>query len=210
VNRGQVIQLCEHAASFADDLLAVAQEREITTPEREAFFLSQLAHESAGFTRLVENLNYSRDSLLRVFKKYFPDEASAERYARKPEAIANKVYGSRLGNDDEASGDGWRYRGRGLIQLTGRNNYYDCSLALFGDATLVMTPERLELPRFACESAGWFWQKHGLNEYADHGDFAGLTKRINGGLHGYDDHDRSDLDSRMDWLLRARAILNGG
>lgn len=202
MNREQIIQLCEHAASFADDLLAVAREREITTPDREAFFLAQVAHESAGFTRLVENLNYSREALQRVFKKYFPDEATAALYARQPEKIANKVYGGRLGNDDEASGDGWKYRGRGLIQLTGRDNYLECSLALFGDGTLVMSPDRLELPRFACESAGWFWQKHGLNEYADRDDFAGCTRRINGGLNG--------LEDRHAWLVKARAILNGG
>jgi putative chitinase len=161
---------------------------EINTPQRMAAFIAQCAHESAGFTALVENLNYRWQSLRKVFPKYFPDDAIAQDYASRPnkqEAIANRIYASRMGNGDEASGDGYRYRGRGLIQLTGRSNY------TWFAASLEITPEEASeyLTTFegAAQSACWFWESNKLNQWADKGDILTLTKRINGGTIGLDD-----------------------
>jgi putative chitinase len=161
---------------------------EINTPQRMSSFIAQCAHESAGFTALVENLNYRWQSLRKVFPKYFPDDAIAQDYASRPnkqEAIANRIYASRMGNGDEASGDGYRYRGRGLIQLTGRSNY------TWFAASLEITPEEASeyLTTFegAAQSACWFWESNKLNQWADKGDILTLTKRINGGTIGLDD-----------------------
>jgi putative chitinase len=161
---------------------------EINTPHRMAAFIAQCAHESAGFTALVENLNYRWQSLRKVFPKYFPDDAIAQDYANrsnKQEAIANRIYASRMGNGDEASGDGYRFRGRGLIQLTGRHNY------TWFAASLEITPEEASeyLTTFegAAQSACWFWESNKLNQWADKGDILTLTKRINGGTIGLDD-----------------------
>lgn len=152
---------------------------------RQASFLAQTAHESASFTAVKENLNYSAKALRAVFKKYFPTDELAEQYARQPEKIANRVYANRMGNGDEASGDGWRFRGRGLIQLTGKNNYTSCSADIHVD--LIANPEWLESPQGAVSSALWYWNKNNLNSYADVEDIRGMTKRINGGYHGLDD-----------------------
>jgi putative chitinase len=161
---------------------------EINTPQRMAAFIAQCAHESAGFTALVENLNYRWQSLRKVFPKYFPDDAIAQDYTSRPnkqEAIANRIYASRMGNGDEASGDGYRYRGRGLIQLTGRSNY------TWFAASLEITPEEASeyLTTFegAAQSACWFWESNKLNQWADKSDILTLTKRINGGTIGLDD-----------------------
>ena len=161
---------------------------EINTPHRMAAFIAQCAHESAGFTALVQNLNYRWQSLRKVFTKYFPDDAIAQDYASRPnkqEAIANRIYASRMGNGDEASGDGYRFRGRGLIQLTGRHNY------TWFAASLEITPEEASeyLTTFegAAQSACWFWESNKLNQWADKGDILTLTKRINGGTIGLDD-----------------------
>jgi len=163
-------------------------EYEINTPKRMAAFIAQCSHESAGFTALVENLNYRWQSLRKVFPKYFPNDAIAQEYASKPnkqEAIANRIYASRMGNGDEASGDGFRYRGRGLIQLTGKHNY------TWFAASLEITPEEATeyLMTFegAAQSACWFWETNKLNQWADAGDIVTLTKRINGGTIGLDD-----------------------
>jgi len=163
-------------------------EYEINTPKRMAAFIAQCSHESAGFTALVENLNYRWQSLRKVFPKYFPNDAIAQEYASKPnkqEAIANRIYASRMGNCDEASGDGFRYRGRGLIQLTGKHNY------TWFAASLEITPEEATeyLMTFegAAQSACWFWETNKLNQWADAGDIVTLTKRINGGTIGLDD-----------------------
>lgn len=187
MTRDQILKFSVAAAPFADALAALANRCDLDTPARQAMFLAQVAHESGGFTRLVENLNYSRDALRRTFGKYFPDERTAAIFAHRPEKIANRVYAGRLGNGDEASGDGWRFRGRGLIQVTGRNNYHDCSFWMFGDSRLLLNPELLEQPRFACESAGWYWSANNLNRFADRNDLAGLTRAINGGLTGHAD-----------------------
>ena len=161
---------------------------EINTPQRVAAFIAQCAHESGGFMVLQENLNYKWQSLRKVFPKYFPTDDIAQQYASKPnkqEAIANRVYASRMGNGPEESGDGWRYRGRGLIQLTGRDNY-----AWFA-ASLQISPEEATeyLGTFegAAQSACWFWETNKLNQWADKGDIVTLTKRINGGTIGLQD-----------------------
>jgi putative chitinase len=159
----------------------------IDTPERIASFLAQCGHESAGFTVLQENLNYSADGLNKIFKKYFPTPESAQPYARKPEMIANRVYGGRMGNGDEASGEGYKFRGRGPIQLTGKDNYAACSDFLFQDDTLLQNPDMLLDPEYALHSACWFWWKNDLNNYADSADLVTMTKRINGGTIGLED-----------------------
>lgn len=158
---------------------------DISTPERQACFLGQCAHESGGFTALKENLNYSAEGLTKVWPKRFPSLDAAQPYHRNPEKIANKVYADRMGNGNEASGDGFKYRGRGLIQLTGKDNYRACGEALGVD--LVEEPDLVSTPQYAALSAGWFWDKNKLNQFADANDMTGLTKRINGGTHGLDD-----------------------
>ena len=158
---------------------------DISTPERQACFLGQCAHESGGFTALKENLNYSAEGLTKVWPKRFPSLDVAQSYHRNPEKIANKVYADRMGNGNEASGDGFKYRGRGLIQLTGKDNYRACGEALGVD--LVEEPDLVSTPQYAALSAGWFWDKNKLNQFADANDMTGLTKRINGGTHGLDD-----------------------
>lgn len=160
---------------------------EILTKERASMFLAQVAHESDSFRRTVENLNYSALGLRRTFGRYFPTDETAQEFARQPEKIANRVYANRLGNGDESSGDGWKYRGRGLIQLTGKDNVRAFSLAYFGDERLVEDPSPLEEPYLAANSAGWFWKSKGLNELADALQFEEVTKRINGGLNGLAD-----------------------
>ena len=159
----------------------------IVTPARVAGFISQCQHESADFTALVENLNYSDKGLVGTFKKYFPDLATATPYARKPEKIANRVYANRMGNGNEASGDGFKFRGRGLVQLTGRANYTQCSMDLFGDDCLVQNPDLVCEPEYAVLSACWFWHKNRLNDICDKGDVVLLSKRINGGTLGLAD-----------------------
>ena len=159
----------------------------IVTPARVAGFVSQCQHESADFTVLQENLNYSAKGLMGIFKKYFPDEASANQYARKPEMIANRVYANRMGNGSEASGDGYKFRGRGIVQLTGRANYAKCSMDLFGDDCLVQDPDLVCEPEYAILSACWFWHKNRLNDICDKGDVVLLSKRINGGTIGLAD-----------------------
>lgn len=153
--------------------------------KRAAAFLAQIAHESGGFNFVKENLNYSAKGLMTTFKKYFPNEAIAKQYERQPEKIANRVYANRMSNGDEASGDGYKFCGRGLIQLTGRANYTKFSQDL--GISLDETVKYLETPEGAVSSAGWFWDQNNLNSYCDKDDFIGLTKRINGGTIGLED-----------------------
>lgn len=153
--------------------------------KRAAAFLAQIAHESGGFNAVVENLNYSTKGLMTTFKKYFPTEEIAKQYERQPEKIANRVYANRMKNGPESSGDGWKFRGRGLIQLTGRDNYTRFSEGL--GISLDETVAYLETPAGAVSSAGWFWDNNSLNAYCDRDDFVGLTKRINGGTIGLPD-----------------------
>jgi len=161
---------------------------EINTPQRIAAFIAQCAHESGEFTALKENLNYKPATLRKLFGKYFPTDELANEYCAKPnkqEAIASRIYANRMGNGDEASGDGYKYCGRGLIQLTGKSNY-----VAFADS-LQITPEEASdyLATFegAAQSACWFWESNNLNQWADKGDILTLTKRINGGTIGLED-----------------------
>ena len=163
----------------------ILPEYEITTPQRVAAFLAQCAHESGGFVFLKENLNYKAASLRRVFPKYFPDDAIAAQYAGKGEMIANRVYANRMGNGPEESGDGFRYCGRGLIQLTGKNNYTFFAGSL--DIPVEEASEYLQTFEGAVQSACFFWEENKLNQWADAGDILTLTKRINGGTIGLED-----------------------
>lgn len=160
-------------------------EHEIDTQYRIAAFIAQCAHESANFKILRENLNYRAESLRRVWPRHFPTDEIAQTYAKQPEKIANKAYANRMGNGDELSGDGWKFCGRGLIQLTGRNNYQ-----LFADSIgydIDELPEYLVTFDGAVKSACWFWSTNKLNQWADQGDIKTLTKKINGGTLGLDD-----------------------
>ena len=163
----------------------VLPEYEIDSPQRVAAFIAQCTHESGGFKRLKENLNYKAESLVRVFPKYFPSLDLAKQYAHKQEQIANRVYGGRMGNGDESSGDGFRYCGRGLIQLTGRNNYTKFAESI--GMAVEEVPALLETFEGAVKSACWFWKTNNLNQYADAGDILTMTKRINGGNIGLED-----------------------
>ena len=158
---------------------------DINTPPRVAAFIAQCAHESGNFRALKENLNYRAVTLRKVFPKYFPDDATANAYAQKPEMIANRVYGGRMGNGPEASGDGFRYCGRGLIQLTGKNNYQNFADSI--ETPVEDIPEYLATFEGAVQSACWFWEANNLNQWADTGDILTLTKRINGGTIGLED-----------------------
>jgi putative chitinase len=156
---------------------------QINTPKRQACFIGQCMHESGGFKFLRENLNYSAKALMATWPSRFPDADTAEKFERNPSAIANKVYGGRMGNTED--GDGAKYIGRGLIQLTGKDNYMAFGEAIGED--LVANPQLVEEPRYAALSAGWFWNKRGLNALADAMDVTTLTVRINGGKIGIDD-----------------------
>jgi putative chitinase len=157
---------------------------DINTPSRVASFLAQCAHESGGFTALKENLNYRAVTLRKVFPKYFTD-AAAEAFAGKQEAIANRVYANRMGNGPEESGDGFRYCGRGLIQLTGKNNYQNFADSI--ETPVEDIPEYLATFEGAVQSACWFWESNNLNVQADAGDIKTMTRKINGGYIGLED-----------------------
>lgn len=169
------------------ELMNCTDKFKIDTPLRLAHFLAQCDHESSGFKFTTENLNYSADGLLATFSKYF-NKATALTYARSPERIANRVYANRMGNSDESNGDGWKFRGRGYIQLTGRENYSKFNAVV--DDDIVINPE-LVAEKYALLSAAWFWDKHHLNDLADIGSDGETVKKItiviNGGLNGFDD-----------------------
>ena len=158
----------------------------ISTPLRTVHYLAQVFHESGYLRRTDENLNYSREALLRVFPGYF-NEKNVDRYARNPQRIANRAYANRMGNGPEASGDGYRYRGRGLIGTTGKANYEAYANSDWCTGDIMSHPERLSKSPDDQKSAMFFWQKNGCNRFADADDVKGLTKRINGGLNGYND-----------------------
>ncbi len=188
----------DNITKFLDPLNNQMPRFEINTSLRKAHFIAQLAHESGNFKFLKENLNYSRKALRGVFGKYFPDDALAEQYARQPEKIANRVYADRMGNGSEESGDGWKYRGRGLIQLTGRDNYRKCGQEL--DLPIEESPNLLaDEPEYAVAAAGWYWMSRNLNKYADADDVKKVTYRINGGYHG--------LEDRTSFLERAKSVF---
>jgi len=170
---------------------------QINTPTRQAAFIGQCGHESNNFKTLEENLHYNAGALMRVWPSRFPDAATAEKYANNPEAIANKVYGGRADLGNTQDGDGWRFHGRGLVQLTGRSNVTVCGEAL--GQPFAEHPELLLEPKWACMSAGWFFNKKGLNALADNEDWTTITKRINGGLIG--------LNDRIERIHKAMDIL---
>lgn len=168
------------------------QECGIDTVDRARAFLAQVGHESSQLNNIEENLNYSAQGLRKIFPKYFPTQKEALAFARNPEGIANRVYANRMGNGGEESGDGWAFRGRGLIQITGRDNYASMSSLMGKDLTI--WPDALLLPLDACRSAALWWKANGLNALADklsgsgeRKTFEAITKRVNGGLNGIDD-----------------------
>lgn len=168
----------------------------INNKNREAMFLAQCGHESAGWSTFVENLNYSAAGLRKVFGKYFPTDQIAAQYARRPEKIAARAYGGRMGNGPEDSGDGWKYRGRGLIQLTGKNNYTAFSMDTTGTMAIVDNPDIVAKDIEMClKSALWFWKVKDLNRPSDAGDVRTVTLRINGGTRGLEE--RAALFNRL-------------
>jgi putative chitinase len=181
----QLIPKNKHVTYWHHALEQLLPDYGIDTEKRIAAFVAQCAHESGEFTMIKENLNYRWETLRRIFPKYFPTDDLAKQFAGKPEAIANKVYANRMGNGDEASGDGYRYSGRGLIQLTGKDNYF-----WFAES-IGITPEEASeyMGTFegAAQSACWFWETNNLNKWADQGDIETLTRKINGGTIGIDD-----------------------
>jgi putative chitinase len=181
----QIITNNHYVNEWYEALSTLLPDYDINTVPRVAAFIAQCAHESGGFKMLKENLNYRAVTLRKIFPKYFPTDALAEQYAGKQELIANKVYGNRMGNGDESSGDGFRYCGRGLIQLTGKNNYMAFAESI--ETPVEEIPEFLGTFEGAVQSACWFWETNNLNQWADSGDILTLTKRINGGTIGLED-----------------------
>ena len=186
-------------------LCEILPEYEINTPQRVAAFLAQCAHESGGFKFLKENLNYRAASLRKVFPKYFPDDAIAARYANKPEMIANRVYGNRMGNGDEASGDGFRYCGRGLIQLTGKENYTNFGNSIGKSADQVI--EYLKTLEGALESACWYWNSRKINAACDANDITKMTKLVNGGTIGLADR-KKHYDHNLTVLVGTTNVVS--
>lgn len=182
------------AMKWAEPLTAAMDMFAIVTPIRRAHFIAQIGHESGSFARLVENLNYSAEGLLRTWPSRF-DKATASAAARNPERIANIVYGGRMGNTDP--GDGWKYRGRGLIQLTGRENYRRAANAT--GLELLVHPELLEHTGEAATVAAWYWADRGLNPLADAGKLEAITRKINGGVNGL-------VDRQERYLVAARVL----
>lgn len=225
LQKQQLIEFCAAAAPYADGLNEVCDRYAIDTTLRRAHFLAQIAHESAGFTRTREGLNYTVDALLSLFGRHRISEADARAHGRIDEvvggkkvvkrpanqpAIANHLYGGdwgkkNLGNTEP--GDGAKFIGHGLKQLTGRANHLNASMGVHGDDRYIRDPSLLERAPDAVLSAGWFWDNRKLNGLADKDDLLSITYVVNGGTNGLDDNDRSDLDTRMDWLVRAKEIL---
>lgn len=195
----QIIPKNPYIDQWCDALNKLLPDYEINTPQRVAAFIAQCAHESGYFVFLKENLNYRAESLMRTWPRHFPTMEIANQYARQPERIANRAYANRMGNGDEASGDGWRYAGKGLIQLTGKNNYEAFAESI--ETPVEEIPAYLETFEGAVQSACWFWETNGLNRFADNNDILTLTKRINGGTIG--------LEDRMQKYARALEVFGG-
>lgn len=193
----QILPSCKDPETWAFELSVVLPNYDISSKERIASFLSQVGHESADLNIIQENLNYSAQGLRKVFPKYFPDDRIAASYARQPVWIASRVYANRMGNGGEQSREGWKYRGRGVLQVTGKNNYARCSDYLFGDERLIDDPDLLLDPNNALLSACWFWDVNNLNDYAN--DVNRTTKIVNGGFNG--------LKHRQEIYNRAMEIL---
>jgi len=186
--------------SLADPLNATFIKFKIDADRKQAAFLGQCGHECGNFKIFEENLNYKAATLMKLWPKRFPTLEIANQYAGQPRKIANKVYADRMGNRDEASGDGYRFRGRGAIQLTGHSSYYHAGQALGVD--FVAEPDLVATPLYALLTAGWFWSTHGCNELADAMNWVGLTKKINGGTIG--------LDDRVAHTALALNVFDGG
>jgi putative chitinase len=185
--------------SLADVFNETFQRWGIDTPIRQAAFIGQCGHECDNFKTLEEGLSYAADRLVKVWPKRFPTLESAQPYGRNPKALANKVYANRMGNRDEASGDGYRFRGSGWLQLTGHDNFYHAGKACGVD--FVMNPDLVRTPKYAAMTAGWFWSTHNCNAKADVQDWRGLTKIINGGDLG--------LQERINHTNQALAVISG-
>lgn len=201
----QILPLCRDTLTWSRHL-TLAEVFGVSTPARRAAFIAQVGHESAQLTRVIENMSYSVRGLMSTWPKRFPTPESTATFARNPERLANYVYGDRLGNGPMESGDGWRYRGRGLIQVTGRANYEVTGKGL--GLNLIERPALLEIAEHAVRSAAFFWQTNGLNKLADDGTekaFREITRRINGGYNGYDD--RAALWSTAKAVLHAPAAV---
>lgn len=184
----QLLPKNPHVRQWHEALAQLLPDYQINTPQRIAAFIAQCAHESGNFTALCENLNYKWATLRKIFPKYFPTDEIAQQYAQMPNkqaAIANLVYANRMGNGPPETGDGYRYCGRGLIQLTGRDNYSWFAASL--EISVESAAEYLETFEGAAQSACWFWETNNLNKWADLGDILTLTKRINGGTIGLED-----------------------
>ena len=195
INGNKNPEMCKY---YIDALNKVLPEYKIDTKLRLCHFLAQILHESGNLKYKSENLNYSAKALRSVFGKYFKTDEIANQYARKPEKIANRVYANRMGNGDEASGDGWKFRGRGLIQLTGHDNYKICGISIKLD--LLNNPDLvINTAEASVKAACWFWNKNNLNTFADKDDVKSITKRINGGFNGIED--------RESILKRAKSVL---
>ena len=195
LNSEQLAQL-HIGPEWVDALNETFQRFDISTPLRQAAFIGQCGHECGNFRILEENLNYRAEALQKIWPKRF-DSNKAQACQRNPRMIANVVYSGRMGNRDEASDDGWRFRGRGCIQLTGHANYFHAGQALGVD--FVMEPDLVATPQYAMLTAGWFWNTHKLNQFADARDYKGMTKKINGGFIG--------LEDRIKHIEEALAIL---
>jgi putative chitinase len=187
VNKTQLEKL-HIGEQWVDALNETFQRFGIITPAQQASFIGQCGHECGNFKVLEENLNYRAETLMKLWKSRFPTIEIANEYARNPKKIANKVYASRMGNRDESSGDGFRFRGRGCIQLTGHANYFHAGKACSED--FVMNPDLVATPKYAAMTAGWFWNTHKLNQYADARDYVTMTKKINGGTIGLADRQK--------------------
>jgi len=190
--------------SLADAFNETFDKFNIFTAPQQASWIGQCGHECGNFKIMEENLNYRAATLLKLFPRtpkrawgFTPEEAAA--YEKQPRKIANRIYGNRMGNRDEASGYGFRFRGSGFLQLTGHSNFFHAGKALGVD--FVMEPELVRTPKYAAQTAGWFWQTHNLNQYADNRDFLTMTKRINGGTIG--------LEDRIKHINQAIAVLGG-
>lgn len=181
----QMVSGNPHIEYWYSAMEQILPDYDINTPHRIAAFVAQCAHESGNFVFIKENLNYRAASLRKTFPKYFPTDELAAQYANKPERIANRVYANRMGNGPEESGDGWRYCGRGLIQLTGKSNYENYAMSL--EISVEEASEHLTTFEGCVQSAAWFWESNNLNQWADKGDILTLTKRINGGTIGLED-----------------------
>jgi putative chitinase len=186
-----------NAEHWFEALTNVLPDYDINTPQRVACFLGQTMVESAGYRAIKENLNYKAESLCKVWPHYFPNMEVANQYAHNQEAIANRAYANRMGNGDEASGDGWKFCGRGLIQITGKSNYENYAQST--GQSLDDAAEHLTTFEGCVQSACWFWEANGLNQYADAGDILTMTKRINGGTLG--------LEERQQHCQRSLQIL---